>query len=136
MGAGAPRRTPYPPESRARAVELARTSGLSPRQVADDLGVDPDTIRRWLRQVDIDAGRWPELPIRVAQQDPADGDGRLAVAMPQRQPARHVEGAHLAGIPAHFLQYPPRARIAELCARGRQARSFLGLPARCGGTGA
>ena len=61
MGAGAPRRTPYPPEFRARAVELARTSGLSPRQVADDLGVDPDTIRRWLRQVDIDAGRRPGL---------------------------------------------------------------------------
>ena len=52
-----PRRTPYPPEFRARAAELARTSGLPPGQVARDLGVDPDTIRRWLRQADVDAGR-------------------------------------------------------------------------------
>lgn len=59
MGAGAPRRTPYPPEFRARAVALARTSGLSPRRVADDLGVDADTIRRWLRQAASDAGQRP-----------------------------------------------------------------------------
>jgi len=25
--------------------------------VARDLGIDPDTLRRWLRQADIDAGR-------------------------------------------------------------------------------
>ena len=50
-------RLPYPPEFRARAVELARTSGLRPGQVAHDLGVDPDTMRRWLRQADVDAGR-------------------------------------------------------------------------------
>jgi len=50
-------RLPYPPEFRARAIELARTSGLRPSQVAQDLGVDPDTIRRWLRQAEVDAGR-------------------------------------------------------------------------------
>jgi transposase len=50
-------RLPYPAEFRARAIELARTSGLRPSQVAHDLGVDPDTIRRWLRQADVDAGR-------------------------------------------------------------------------------
>jgi len=38
-------------------VELARTSGLTLREVARDLGVDRDTIVRWLRQSDIDAGR-------------------------------------------------------------------------------
>jgi transposase len=59
MATGEPRRTPYPPEFRARAVELARTSGLSPREVARDLGVDRDTIARWLRQADVDAGRRP-----------------------------------------------------------------------------
>ncbi len=57
MGAGVARRTPCPPEFRLRAVELARTSGLTPRQVAEDVGVDPDTIRRWLRQADIAAGQ-------------------------------------------------------------------------------
>jgi transposase-like protein len=38
-------------------VELARTSELPPSQVARDLGIDPDTLRRWLRQADVDAGR-------------------------------------------------------------------------------
>ena len=57
MAPGRSRRTPYLPEFRARAVELARTSGLTLREVARDLGVDRDTIVRWLRQSDIDAGR-------------------------------------------------------------------------------
>ena len=57
MATGRPRRTPYPLEFRARAVELARTSGLTPREVARDFGVDRDTIARWLRQADVDAGR-------------------------------------------------------------------------------
>ena len=52
-----PPRPVYPPEFRARAVELARTSALPPGQVARDLGIDPDTLRRWLRQADVDAGR-------------------------------------------------------------------------------
>ena len=51
-----PNRAPYPPEFRARAVELARTSGLRPAQVARDLGVDPETLRLWLTQDAIDAG--------------------------------------------------------------------------------
>jgi hypothetical protein len=34
-----PSRTPYPPEFRARAVELARTSGLRPAQVVRGLGI-------------------------------------------------------------------------------------------------
>jgi len=54
-----PPRPAYPPEFRARAVELARTSALPPSQVARDLGIDPDTLRRWLRQAEIDAGRGP-----------------------------------------------------------------------------
>ena len=38
-------------------MELARASALPPSQVARDLGIDPDTLRRWLRQADVDAGR-------------------------------------------------------------------------------
>ncbi len=57
MGTIRPPRPAYPPEFRARAVEFARTSALPPSQVARDLGIDPDTLRRWLRQADVDAGR-------------------------------------------------------------------------------
>lgn len=56
MGTTRLSRLAYPPEFRARAVELARASALPPSQVARDLGIDPDTLRRWLRQADVDAG--------------------------------------------------------------------------------
>ncbi len=57
MGTSRPSRPAYPPAFRARAVELARASELRPSQVARDLGIDPDTLRRWRRQADVDAGR-------------------------------------------------------------------------------
>lgn len=63
MGTSQRNRLPYPAEFRERAIELARTSGLPPGQVARDVGVDPDTIRRWLRQAEIDAGQRPGLLI-------------------------------------------------------------------------
>src|SRR5512144_108881 len=59
MGTIRPPRPAYPPEFRARAVELARASTLPPSQIARDLGIDPDTLRRWLRQADVDAGQRP-----------------------------------------------------------------------------
>jgi len=51
-----PNRRPYPAEFRARAVEVARSSGLAPAQLARDLGIDRDTVRRWLDQAAVDAG--------------------------------------------------------------------------------
>ena len=59
METSRPPRPASPPEFRARAVELARASALPPGQVARDLGIDPDTLRRWLRQADVDAGCLP-----------------------------------------------------------------------------
>lgn len=47
----------YAPEFREEAVRLWRVSGRSLREVASDLGLSPETIRRWASQIDVDEGR-------------------------------------------------------------------------------
>ncbi len=50
-------RPPYPPEFRAEAVRLVSHSGKSIPQIARDLGVSDQSLRNWVRQADLDAGR-------------------------------------------------------------------------------
>ena len=47
---------PYAPEFRARVVELAR-SGRRLTSLEEEFGVTATTIRSWIRQADLDAGR-------------------------------------------------------------------------------
>jgi transposase len=49
-------RPPYPPEFRAEAVRLVRTSGRLIREVASDLGISEQALRNWVRQGDLDGG--------------------------------------------------------------------------------
>jgi transposase len=49
-------RPPYPAEFRAEAVRLARQPGHSMREVAQDLGIANESLRRWVIQADVDAG--------------------------------------------------------------------------------
>lgn len=49
-------RPPYPPEFRAEAVRLVRSSGQSIPRVARDLGVSAQALRTWVAQVQVDAG--------------------------------------------------------------------------------
>jgi transposase len=48
---------PYPPEFRAEAIRLARTRGKSQAQIAQELGMTSETLRLWLKQADLDAGK-------------------------------------------------------------------------------
>jgi transposase len=48
---------PYPLEFRREAVELLRRSGKSVPQLASELGVSPQSLRNWARQIDVDEGR-------------------------------------------------------------------------------
>jgi transposase len=47
----------YPPEFRAEAIRLARTSGKSRAQIARELGMTGETLRLWLKQADVDEGK-------------------------------------------------------------------------------
>jgi|SRR5271166_5640439 len=47
----------YPPEFRAEAIRLARTSGKSRSEIARDLGMTAETLRQWVKQADLDEGK-------------------------------------------------------------------------------
>jgi transposase len=48
---------PYPLEFRREAVELLKRSGKSVPVLASALGVSPQSLHNWARQIDIDKGR-------------------------------------------------------------------------------
>ncbi len=50
-------RPAYPEEFRARAVELARSSGKSQKDVAHELGVSANALREWVKRAELDTGR-------------------------------------------------------------------------------
>ena len=50
-------RPAYPPEFKAEAVRLATAPGNTLTGTARDLGVSLESLRKWIRQADVDAGR-------------------------------------------------------------------------------
>jgi len=50
-------RPPYPPEFKAEAVRLAKSSGEPIGRIAKDLGISDQTLRNWVTQDDVDGGR-------------------------------------------------------------------------------
>ena len=48
---------PYPLEFRREAVALLKSSGKSVPQLARELGISPQSLRNWARQIDVDAGK-------------------------------------------------------------------------------
>jgi transposase len=46
----------YPPEFKRDVVAVARTSGLTHAQIAEDFGISEHSVQRWLKQADIDDG--------------------------------------------------------------------------------
>ena len=75
---------PYPPEFRAEAVRLARSPGNSIRQVARDLSISNESLRRCVIQAEIGRGDSPglttderaELTSSVARTGPSGSSGR------------------------------------------------------------
>ena len=52
-----PRPTKYSAEYREQAVALVRSTGKPTRQVAREIGMNPETLRNWVRQDRIDRGQ-------------------------------------------------------------------------------
>ena len=46
----------YPPEFKAEAVQLVRSSDRSISQIAKDLGISGNSLRTWVKQAGIDQG--------------------------------------------------------------------------------
>ena len=49
--------TPYAPEFRRQMVELVRTGRNTPNELSREFGCSSNSIRKWVRQSDLDAGR-------------------------------------------------------------------------------
>lgn len=69
---GAPRK--YPEELRERAVRLAvearrdpNTRGGALRRIGEQLGINPEALRNWVQQAEIDAGDRPGVTTDDAQ---------------------------------------------------------------------
>jgi len=50
---------PYPESFRADAVALVRRSGKNIAEVAADLGVSGESLRKWVQQAKVDGGEGP-----------------------------------------------------------------------------
>lgn len=51
------KRKKYSPEFKREATELVRRSGTSCRQIALEIGVNPNMLTRWVREATTDAGK-------------------------------------------------------------------------------
>ena len=48
---------PYPKEFREQVVKMAQASGHRPREIAEEFGMSPDSVLRWVKQADLEARR-------------------------------------------------------------------------------
>ena len=54
---GGKSKPPYSPEFKAEAIRLAREPGNTLTGVAKDLGIALESLRKWIRQAEIDTGQ-------------------------------------------------------------------------------
>ena len=127
---------PYSPEFRAEAIRLARTSGKSHREIAEDLGMTSETLRLWLQQADLEAGKrhdgltsdeQDELR-RLRRENRILREEReilkkAAAHLPLGRPTRPGEGVCVYGAREGFVSHPPD--VPGRAMRSRRCKSPL-----------
>lgn len=58
----------YPPEFKAEAIQLVRSSGKSISQIANELGISGTSLRNWVKQAEIDQGQREGLTTEERQE--------------------------------------------------------------------
>ena len=64
-----PRGKKYPDELMTRGVRLALESGRPIAQIAADLGVHPEALRKRVRRAEADSGARPDLPSSAEREE-------------------------------------------------------------------
>ena len=64
-----PRPRKYPPELLDRGARVVIESGRPIAEVARDLGMAPETLRRHVRRLEADAGLRPDLPTSAEREE-------------------------------------------------------------------
>jgi transposase len=59
----------YPEELVQRGIRLALESGRPIAHVAADLGMHPETLRKRVRQAEVDSGSRPDLPTTAEREE-------------------------------------------------------------------
>ena len=81
----------YPPELLDRGARLVFESGRPIAHVARDLGVPSETLRKYVRQVEADEGRRPDLPTSEEREEiKRAAQGELRAAARERDPQGRV----------------------------------------------
>jgi transposase len=62
-------RTKYTPQFREEAVRLVQVGERSMADVARQLGMDPGTLQKWVRQAEVDAGRGAPGELTTSEKD-------------------------------------------------------------------
>jgi transposase len=79
----------YPPECKREAVRLCRSSGKAIPKRAVELGITSESLRRWIRQHEIDAGErkgfTTDEPLAGAQDaPPGEQDPQTRKGVPEK----------------------------------------------------
>ena len=82
-------RPPYPPEFRREAVRMVRSSGRPISEAARELGVSAESLRKWVKQTEVDAATREEIA-SIRAESGGDGGGELSAPLGRLKSGRLV----------------------------------------------